>query len=166
MRQARDNRIARTTETGTLPTSTENDACAMYITYTISEDRTGTADEVMSKRLAALTSDRHRSKKNEKKKPPRRNAWGMEESESSTDKDNGRKGPDKDPDRVLIEFPDIQDAIVEIRADVDALEMVQDTPTDTPLSQTPIPILARMRSRDCRLRLSSNGRNYMNVYAG
>jgi hypothetical protein len=101
----------------------------MYITHTISEDRTGTADEVMSKRLAALTADRHRSRKNEKKKPPRRNAWGVEESESSADNTNGTKGPDKDPDRVLIELQDIEDAITDIQADLDALETVQDRPT-------------------------------------
>jgi hypothetical protein len=60
----------------------ESGECGMYITHTISEDRTGTADEVMTKRLAALTGERHQTNK-AKKKPRRKNAWGEVERESS-----------------------------------------------------------------------------------
>jgi hypothetical protein len=104
----------------------------MYIHYTISEDRSGTADEVMSKRLAALTGDRHRSTNDKKqKKPHRKNAWGVEECESSADHNDEGKGPEDKPDRLLIEIQDIEDAMMTLQADLDYLETVQDRFTDT-----------------------------------
>jgi hypothetical protein len=63
----------------------ESDECGMYITHTISEDRTGTADEVMAKRLAALSGNRHQTNKASKLKPLRKNAWGEVESGSTGD---------------------------------------------------------------------------------
>jgi hypothetical protein len=73
----------------TAQTPAESDECAMYITYTISEDRSGTVDEVMGQRLAALT-DRHGTNKARKKKPRRKNAWGELEPESSADEMQSR----------------------------------------------------------------------------
>jgi uncharacterized Zn-finger protein len=58
--------------------------CSFYITHTISEDGTGTADEVMSKRLAVLTENRHHTNRT-KKNPCRKYAWGEIEPASSAD---------------------------------------------------------------------------------
>jgi hypothetical protein len=86
----------------TPPNPTEDEVCAMYITYTISEDRTGTADEVMSKRLAALTGSCHQSNRDMKRRPRRKNAWGAEDSASSADDDPSTTKSDIRADQVQI----------------------------------------------------------------
>jgi hypothetical protein len=78
----------------------ESDECGMYITHTISEDRTGTADEVMTKRLLALTASRYRTRK--KKKSRRKIAWGTEDSEGSVDDDPSTINPETGIDEVKI----------------------------------------------------------------
>jgi RNA recognition motif-containing protein len=57
----------------------EHADCSFYLHYTIAEDRSGTADEVMSKRLAPLVDRHQRSKKdsNTKKIP----AWQDDEAD-------------------------------------------------------------------------------------
>jgi hypothetical protein len=44
------------------PGSFKHQQCSFYLHYTIAEDRSGTTDEVMSKRLAPLVDRHHRSK--------------------------------------------------------------------------------------------------------
>jgi hypothetical protein len=69
-------------ETQKKKTPFEHAECSFYLHYTIAEDRSGTADEVMSKRLAPLVDRHHRLKKdsNTKKMP----AWQDDEVDEAS----------------------------------------------------------------------------------